>query len=284
MSTTASDEEHERERFEQELRIAAGPLAAELELVHLARIDSTNSFALDREQRQESTRALLVVADEQSAGRGQHGRSWFASRGSSLALSYVPRPAQRELAAPCLSMSAAVAAREVLARVLPRPPRLKWPNDLLVEGRKLAGILVECRTFGTRRIGPVLGIGINLGVAREEFPPELRELATSIALAGGAAPARGPLAGALALEFERWLERARIAEARELTAAYLDGLELRGRRVAVATSAGTRRGVCLGLDLERGLHLRDGAEDLCVPLPQIAALRDEASESGSSGA
>ncbi|MBK9386400.1 MAG: biotin--[acetyl-CoA-carboxylase] ligase [Planctomycetes bacterium] len=274
MNPPAPEDACARAAFERTLRLAAGSLSAELELVHLAQVDSTNSWALDREQRAESTRALLVIADEQRAGRGQHGRSWFAFRERSLALSYVPRPAQRDLDAPRLSMSAAVAAREVLSRFLPRAPRLKWPNDLLVEGCKLAGILVESRWLGARRVGPVLGIGVNLGVTREEFPPELRELATSIAIAGGCAPERASLAGALAMGFERWLERSRIADGRELAVAYLEGLELRGRRVEVATAAGPRCGVCLDLDLERGLHLREEGAAAAVPLAQITALRE----------
>jgi BirA family biotin operon repressor/biotin-[acetyl-CoA-carboxylase] ligase len=274
MNPRTPDDAHERAAFERTLRLAAGPLSAELELAHLARVDSTNSWTLDREQREESSRALLVIADEQSAGRGQHGRSWFASRERSLALSYLPRPAQRDLDAPRLSMSAAVAAREVLARCLPRAPRLKWPNDLLVDERKLAGILVESRCFGARRVGPVIGIGVNLGVTPEEFPPELRELATSIAIAGGRAPERASLAGALALGFERWLERARNAGGREVAEAYLEGLELRGRRVEVATAAGARHGECLALDPERGLHLREDGATTAVPLHQIAALRE----------
>jgi BirA family biotin operon repressor/biotin-[acetyl-CoA-carboxylase] ligase len=260
-----------RARFEHELRTAAGSLGATLRIHHLESVGSTNTWALDAEQAAESSGPVVVIADEQSAGRGQHGRAWFAARGASLAMSFVPRSVHRALEAPRLSISAAVAARDALAGALPRPLRLKWPNDLLVDDRKLAGILVESRSIGVRRVGPVIGIGINLRIGREEFPPELRELATSIALVAGRVPERAVLAGRFVLALDRWLERAREQGARDLTAAYLDGLGIRGRAIEIETSSALRAGTCSDLSFASGVALADGS---AVALAQILSLRE----------
>jgi BirA family biotin operon repressor/biotin-[acetyl-CoA-carboxylase] ligase len=259
--------------FATALREHAGGHVPELEVMHLAEVPSTNSWLLDREAAAASAHAVVVVAERQTAGRGQHGRSWFAAPGASLALSYLPRPSQRELDAPRLSMATAVAAREALAPYLPAPPRLKWPNDLFVDGRKLAGILVESRSYGARRVGPVIGLGINLAVRREDFPEELRELATSIALVGGSVPERSELAGRLVSAIDRWLERARQGEARVLAAAYLGGLGFDAQEVEVESASGRIRGRCVELDLVHGLVLSTERGPIALPLTQVLGLR-----------
>ena len=117
----------------------------------------------------------LVTADEQTAGRGRQGRAWSAAPRDAVLMSMVLREIRPEL-----PLAAAVAVCEALPGL---DARIKWPNDVWVEGRKLAGILVEGRP---QEGWAVLGIGLN--VSTEEFPGELREIATSVRLAAGEAP------------------------------------------------------------------------------------------------
>jgi BirA family biotin operon repressor/biotin-[acetyl-CoA-carboxylase] ligase len=139
--------------------------------VHRRKVDSTNERAKQLAAAG-APHGTLVTADEQSAGRGRQGRAWAAAPGSALLMSLVLRPPPETL-----PLCAAVA----VAEAVPVDCRIKWPNDVLVEGRKLAGILVEGRP---QEGWAVLGIGLNVGTRAGEFPSELRDTATSLALAG----------------------------------------------------------------------------------------------------
>lgn len=145
----------------------------------------------------------VVTADAQSAGRGRRGRKWASPPGQDLYVSVLvrPRPVPANLGA--LSLAVGVGLREGLVKHLGEAaPRieLKWPNDLLVDGRKLGGILCESRWLA-RRVDLVVGFGLNVG--RREFPEELREVATSLAELLDEPPARAPLLADLLAGLER---------------------------------------------------------------------------------
>jgi BirA family transcriptional regulator, biotin operon repressor / biotin---[acetyl-CoA-carboxylase] ligase len=137
--------------------------------VHLRRTDSTNLHARDLAARG-APHGTLVTASEQSAGRGRQGRTWSAPAGRALLSSLVLRDLPR-----LLPLAAGVAVAELVG---PRA-RVKWPNDVLVDHRKVAGILVE----GRPQDGwAVLGIGLNVAVRAEDLPPELRDTAGTLGL------------------------------------------------------------------------------------------------------
>lgn len=147
-------------------------------VVCLAQTDSTNAEALRLAAAGEPSGAV-VVADAQHAGRGRLGRSWWSEPGGSLLASWLVRP---ELAAdrwPALTLVAGLAAARALIASAGLEVRLKWPNDLLVDGRKLGGLLAEADGRGAL----VVGLGIN--VRQTEFPDEIAALATSVVGAGG---------------------------------------------------------------------------------------------------
>ena len=128
----------------------------------------------------------LVVADEQTAGRGRLGRSWWTAPGRALAWTrVVARPASPEALVFGVSLAVAEAVEETsgLERV-----GLRWPNDLVVAGRKLGGILVESRTARDGTPLALVGIGLNVGVTRADLPDELRSAVTSLALLGAPVP------------------------------------------------------------------------------------------------
>ena len=137
--------------------------------VHHRRTDSTNERAKELAAAG-APHGTLVTADEQSAGRGRQGRVWTAPAGSAVLMSLVVRELDE-----LLPITAAVA----ICEALPAEAAIKWPNDVWIERRKLAGILVEGRP---QEGWAVLGVGLN--VTTESFPPELAETATSLKLAG----------------------------------------------------------------------------------------------------
>jgi BirA family biotin operon repressor/biotin-[acetyl-CoA-carboxylase] ligase len=186
-------------------------------IVRLATVDSTQSVAFALAERGAADRTV-VVADQQLAGRGRRGRTWSAPAGTSLLASILVRPRLPQPLLATLSLTTAVAAAEALRRVTGVTARLKWPNDLLVSGRKIAGILLESRMTGRAAAGgstpngsgivTIVGVGINLG--QREFPPDLADGATSVALETGRAPSREAVLTALLEEFDVW--RARLEE------------------------------------------------------------------------
>jgi BirA family biotin operon repressor/biotin-[acetyl-CoA-carboxylase] ligase len=137
--------------------------------VHLRVTDSTNRRARELAERG-APHGTLVTAAEQSAGRGRQGRTWSAPRGRAILCSLVLRNVPR-----LLPLAAGIAVAEVAGT----DARVKWPNDVLIEGRKVAGILVEGRP---QEGWAVLGIGLNVAVRPDDFPAELRERAGTLGL------------------------------------------------------------------------------------------------------
>ncbi|MGH7303413.1 MAG: biotin--[acetyl-CoA-carboxylase] ligase [Candidatus Rokuibacteriota bacterium] len=211
-------------------------------VVRLGTVDSTQSVAFALAERGAADRTV-VVADEQLAGRGRRGRTWRAPAGTSLLASIIVRPRLPHSRLATLSLTTAVAAAEALCRVAGVDTRLKWPNDVLVADRKIAGILLESRvgvadagSSAQAEIVTIIGIGINLG--QREFPPDLAASATSVALETGRAPSREAVLTALLAEFDVWrgrLEGEGFAPVREAWRRLSDTL---GQRVTVDAVTG----------------------------------------------
>jgi len=136
-------------------------------------IDSTNRYLLSERP---AVEGVVAVADEQTAGRGRHGRTWTARPGAALLVSVLLRPQLSSERAHLVTLAAAVAASDALQTVAGLDARVKWPNDIVVHDRKIAGILAEANRAGT----VVVGMGMNVRV--DAFPPELADLATAVDL------------------------------------------------------------------------------------------------------
>ena len=172
----------------------------------------------------------IVTAGEQTAGRGRQGRAWATPAGTALAVSVVLRDPP-----PLLTLAAGLAVADVAVALdaAGRQPAIKWPNDVLLDGRKLAGILAEGRL---QERWAVLGIGVNVAIPQEAFPPELRERATSL----GRTPAdvEQTLTTLLAA-LERWLESPTAA----LLDAYRERDALAGRAISWEGGSGVADGI-----------------------------------------
>jgi BirA family biotin operon repressor/biotin-[acetyl-CoA-carboxylase] ligase len=199
--------------------------------VHHRLTDSTNARARELAVRG-APHGTLVTAAEQTAGRGRQGRTWSAAPGEALLMSVVVRGVGPGTA--LLPLAAAVAVAEACAALAPAAEVLiKWPNDVWVDRRKVAGILLEGRP---QEGWAVIGIGLN--VSTRDFPEELRETATSLALAGAAAGLDEALA-ALLPALERWTN----AEPGQVLAAWRARDALRGTRVRWGGGSGTAAGI-----------------------------------------
>lgn len=235
-------------------------------------IGSTNAVALERLGAGLASGALhglVLAAGEQTAGRGRRGRSWQSPPGRSLAASLIVVP-ERAVVPPRLVGAVALGIAEGLGAATGLPVEIKWPNDLWIGERKLAGILLEARGAGV-----VIGFGVNVSQAPGDFPPELRATATSLALAGRALPREDVLAAALnGLEPRLDAVFASATGPAELAAAYRARSLLLGRRVALFDGDTPRAGVVTDLSLTGGLLLAtDDGRPLHVPAEHARDVR-----------
>jgi BirA family transcriptional regulator, biotin operon repressor / biotin---[acetyl-CoA-carboxylase] ligase len=197
---------------------------------HFRVTDSTNERAKELAEGG-APHGTLVTADEQTAGRGRQGRSWSAPPRSSLLLSLIVRGLEQRHA--LLPLAAAVAVCEALPDL---DCRIKWPNDVWIERRKVSGILLEGRP---QEGWAVVGIGLNVNVRVEDLPEELRETATSTAIASGD---RRDLDGelrSLIRALDRWI----AAPQDEVLAAWRERDALAGENVSWAGGEGRAAGI-----------------------------------------
>ena len=149
-----------------------------------------------------------VIANEQSAGRGRMGRSFFSPKDSGIYLSYLLRPDVAPAEAVTLTAWTAAAMVRAINRVAGTAPGIKWVNDLYMNGKKICGILTEMSVESeTGRIDSIIiGIGINVNTAKEDFPEDIRDIASSIAAETGNKISRSALAAAMIEELDRFRE------------------------------------------------------------------------------
>jgi BirA family biotin operon repressor/biotin-[acetyl-CoA-carboxylase] ligase len=221
---------------------------------HFRRTDSTNARARELAEAG-APGGLVVTAEEQSAGRGRQGRSWFAPPGTALLYSALLRPLGER---PLLPLAVPAAVCEAAEALAPVRCQIKWPNDVWVEGRKLAGILVEGRPEAGAGGWAVIGVGLNLAIPPKELPEELRATATSLGAGTTLAEALEELNARLAA----WIDRDRA----EVLAAFRERDALRGRRISWHGGSGVAAGIDdaghLLVDEDRGERVSLGAGEV----------------------
>jgi BirA family biotin operon repressor/biotin-[acetyl-CoA-carboxylase] ligase len=237
------------ERAAEAIAARGGALGSPLTL--LASTTSTSDEA-KRAAKEGAPHGATWVAEEQTAGRGRQGRAWLSAPGENLLFSVLLRVACPPARVPRLALVAGLAVRDAVARAAPRARVLvKWPNDVLVEGKKVAGVLVEAITVGSRVEAAIVGVGVN--VHARAFPEEIAGGATSVALVGDAPPDRAELLADVLSGIDRDAHVV-LARGLGLLKARIDAADaLRGRRVR---SDGGEEGVAAGVDDEGRLLVR----------------------------
>ncbi len=223
-------------------------------------IDSTNTYAMQL-AREGAAEGTVVVADAQSGGKGRLGRTWVSPAGVNLYCSTILRPSVPAALAPQMNLVAAVAVAEAIVEVCGITPTIKWPNDVLVKGKKVCGILSEMQTDQARADtlkAIIVGIGVNLNTRRDAFPEELREKASSLLLITGEPVERGVFAASLLTHLEQsyllWVQEG-FTVLRSAWERYAS--DLIGKQIAVAAPEGALSGTVLGLDTDGALLIRE---------------------------
>jgi len=220
------------------------------------RTDSTNRIARELAL-QGAPEGTLVVADEQTQGRGRMDRSWFSPPLQGIYASLILRPAIPPHEAPRMTLLSSVAVADALLAETRLDVRIKWPNDILVKGRKIAGILTEISTGMDAVEYMVVGLGVNVNTPAEDFPREIRQQATSILVETGAPFPRAALLRGLLAAYERHYDLFRTSGFGPVMQRWKTLTDMMGRRILVRTAGRQHVGEVLDLDSEGFLILRD---------------------------
>jgi BirA family transcriptional regulator, biotin operon repressor / biotin---[acetyl-CoA-carboxylase] ligase len=223
-------------------------------IVHFFRTDSTNTVA-SKLAGEGAPHGTVVVAEEQTAGRGRFGRTWYSEKSSGIYTSIILRPHLSPATAPAITLAAGVAAHRALTSATGLRFDIRWPNDVLIGGKKVCGILTEMNAEVDCLHYVVVGIGIN--VNHREIPADLRALATSLRIEAGKSFSRANILVALLKELEQLYAALlrdgtpSIASAWAAASSFADG-----KRVRVTANSVTYPATTAGLDPSGALRVR----------------------------
>jgi len=219
-------------------------------------VDSTNRVAMELAQGG-APEGTVVLADRQTAGRGRLQRSWQSPPGCNLYLSVILRPAIPPHDAAQITLLAGVAVAEAISAVCPERVGIKWPNDLLIGGRKVCGILTEAKMAMGRIDSVIVGVGLNVNIDSADFDPAHRETATSLREETGRDHSREDLLFLLCERFDQWYEiflHDGFAPVRE---GWLARAEMAGKRLRILFLDEMQEGVFAGIDRDGALLIAD---------------------------
>ncbi|MEN6467316.1 MAG: biotin--[acetyl-CoA-carboxylase] ligase [Syntrophaceae bacterium] len=194
-----------------------------------------------------------VVAECQTGGKGRMSRSWFSPPGKNIYTTVVLRPDMQLSLSPQVTIVAGVAVAELLEGYCPGRVSLKWPNDVLIGGRKICGILAESRSSAVKIEYIVVGIGINVNMEEADLDEGLRDIATSLKMETGQDFIREEVAARLYESFEKWYlihRRSGFAPVREK---WLECSGMAGKEISYTSQGGTVKGRVAGMDHDGAL-------------------------------
>jgi BirA family biotin operon repressor/biotin-[acetyl-CoA-carboxylase] ligase len=213
---------------------------------HLFRVDSTNDLALQTGHQGEPHGALFI-AEEQTAGRGRVGRVWHSEKTNGIYCTVLVRPPISPVQAPLLTLVAGLAARDAVVEQTGLYPDLRWPNDLLLSGKKFCGILTEMHAEPDRVQFAVIGIGLNVNHAR--MPEELASIATSLRIETARTHSRLELLVKLLRNLERYYNQFLAEGAGPIVARFSEvSTYARGKRVRISAATESYVGTTAGLE------------------------------------
>lgn len=215
-------------------------------ILHFFKIDSTNTVAMRMGQDGEP-HGTIVLAEEQTAARGRAGRSWISEKSAGITCSILLRPPIPPAHAPLLTLVMGLAARDATAEEISSVPDIRWPNDILVNGKKLCGILTEMHAEPDRVDYAVVGIGMN--VNQSKMPSEIADIATSLRIETGKAHSRLELLIRLMRHLDRYYNQFIEQGADPILRRFSEVSSFfQGKRVRITTQTHTYTGVTAGLE------------------------------------
>lgn len=202
----------------------------------------------------------VVIAQEQTKGRGRKGRSWYSAKKMGLYASVILRPAKSDVS--LIPLLAGLAVREAILETIRVEVQIKWPNDLIWKDRKLGGILCESGFFGNQLSFVILGIGLNIKHNPEDFPPEMKPFATSLKIIKKEDIALNDLLPRLWQALDDWYELFMEGHEQKIMDSFLENSAMSlGEEISVVTEKGVFTGIFRGIDGNGGLVLEERGEE-----------------------
>lgn len=232
------------------------------DIVYFQNTDSTNIQAKKLAE-EGCSHGTLVISDFQTAGRGRRGKSWNSPKGSGIWMSFVLRPAIKPQNAAMLTIVAAMAAKDAIATVPGVEPLIKWPNDIVISGKKVCGILTEMSAEMDWINYVVIGVGINANIP--SFPEDISKIATSLEIESGNVVSRSGIIAKFGSSFEKYYEKF-IAQGnlQLLVDDYNKSLANINNKVKILEPGNEYVGIALGINNEGELVVEKESKEICI--------------------
>ncbi len=224
-------------------------------IISYAQTSSTNDIAMDlaADGMQEG---MLVVAEGQTKGRGRRKRRWISPVGTSILASLILRPHIAAHEAHVVTLISAAAVAQAIRSITQLPALIKWPNDVIVNDRKVSGVLTEMRTEAGRVSFLVVGIGVTVNIPRERLPAEIMEVATSLSAELGRDVSRIALLQEILRQLESRYVKLKAHEDDTLVAEWKNLSATIGRQISISLTRRIVRGYALDIDETGALLIR----------------------------
>jgi BirA family biotin operon repressor/biotin-[acetyl-CoA-carboxylase] ligase len=231
------------------------------DIIHYRETDSTNNRARDFAER-DYPEGTLIIAEKQIAGRGRMGRRWHSPAGMGICMSIILRPLIPPGEAPLITLMTAVAVAETLSSLLQLHVRIKWPNDILVSDKKIAGILTEMNAERGSIHYIVLGLGMNVNTPLEVMPDDISTLATSVLIEIGKRFERAAIVRTFLEFFERYYQLLHSEGSEPILHRWKEFSGIIGQRIKVDAVNDTFVGKVVDIDRSGVLLLEDDAGEI----------------------
>lgn len=233
-------------------------------------VDSTNEQARQYLEK-DAQEGLVLIAETQTRGRGRRGRNWLSSSGIGLYFSIILHPIIRARRLSQLTLLAGLATTLAINEFIPQKARLKWPNDILLNGKKCCGILSETHPTGNGKTGLIVGIGINANHSLSDFPVELKSTATSLRIETGNEIDRPALVSAVLGHFDKLYDAFLNDEEYAFMEQWLENSDMTGKKITVSQGKTVTSGTALGLDSDGRLLMRaDNGEEMVLDSGEVS--------------
>ena len=237
-------------------------------------IITSTQHAIKRLAQQNAPEGIVAVADEQTEGRGRRGRSWHAPASKNLLFSFLLRPELKPGDVQLLNLAAGIAVKSVLKDQYRVDAVLKWPNDLLVNERKICGILSEAAGEPDRIYYAVTGIGLNVNFSEEEMPEEVKEIATSLSIETGHTISRPLLLSRILDNLASSVLDLKKADGKEkLLSSYRKECDTLGREVSVIDDEKNYTGTAIDVTDQGALVVKVGNKEKIFAAADVHHLR-----------
>ena len=225
-------------------------------IIYLKETDSTNTRAKELAA-QGAPEGTLIIAEKQTNGRGRRGRNWFSPPGGGIYCSLILRPTMQPGETPRITLMTAVVLAETLIFLMKLKLRIKWPNDILVNGKKLAGILTEISTEMDAVNYIVVGLGLNVNTRFENFPKEIKKTATSILIETGNRTPRIKLIQKYLKLYEQYYDMFKKNNFKPIMSRWRELADIIGKQIKVNVIGKTHIGEVVDVDNDGVLILKD---------------------------